>query len=132
MRSGVSEIRLTLQQERGAGLTLSSHKSIESHSFGDEKLGASSKLDKVLGSIIGENVDLVAMFSLETFRVFLRSLNRFKIVLQFNLLGESLLLWIVTAKEIWFCSRRAQDVRQVFVEKTNRGGKRSPINRIPV
>ena len=94
-----------LSSARGEGrLTLTSDETIERDSFRNEKFGASHELDKEFRSIVGKDVDLVAVLSLESIGVLLRGLDRLEIVLKFDFLRVSLLLRIVAAKELRFCA----------------------------
>lgn len=101
-------------------LTLTSDETIKRNSFRDEKFGASLELDEELRSVVGVDVDLVAVFSLESIGVLLCCLDGLEIVLEFDFLSISFLLGIVTTEEIRFCRGVRQQGSQRRMEETYR------------
>jgi hypothetical protein len=105
---------------RPSGRDLTSDNTIESDSLGNLNLRSLLELDEVLGSIVGVDVDHLAVFALEAVGIFLGSLDRLEVVLKFDLLNESLLLGVVTTEEFRFCnkSRRSVSARTLQEGKT--------------
>ena len=85
------------------GLTLTSNEAIESDGLGDDDLGSLLELDEVLGAIVGVDVDTLAVLALEAVGVLLRSLDGLEVVLELDLLSETLALRVVAAEELRLC-----------------------------
>ena len=75
---------------------------VKGDSLGHVDLRSLLELDKVLGPVVGVNVDLVTVLALEPVGVLLRGLDRLEVVLQLDPLGEALLLRVVTPEQLGF------------------------------
>ena len=82
---------------------LTSDKSVESDSLGDENSSSLLELGEVLAGCLSPDVDLVALLSLESSGVIGRNLDGLEVVVELNLLVEGLLLRIVAVEDLGFC-----------------------------
>lgn len=96
---------------RPARRNLTRDETIESDRLRDLDLRALLELDKVLAAVVRVDVDHLAVFALEAARILLGSLDGLEVVLEFDLLNETLLLGVVATEELRFYGEDEQ-IRQ--------------------
>lgn len=84
------------------GRKLASDDSVKLDSLGEEDPGTLVELDEPLAGFLGPDVDLVAVLALESSGLFSGDFKRLEIVIELNLLNETLLLRVVTPEQVGF------------------------------
>lgn len=85
-----------------SGRKLAGDDSVKLDSLGEEDPGTLVELDEPLAGFLGPDVDLVAVLALESSGLFSGDFKRLEVVIELNLLNETLLLRVVTPEQVGF------------------------------